>query len=157
MDRDNIDKADTNIIFLKHTSGNKMYMVDKSAICKSKVLHTMYTKICEENQHKFIHTINSGTEDALIFVVKYLNFYKDKSEIPSPEHPLPENISLIDLFEYEQNIFGDLLNDISDKLETNMSFVSELIKISHELQLDLLLNKLSAIMCFYMYLDSSEN
>lgn len=93
-------------------------------------------------------TVKSGTEDALIFVVKYINYYNDKDEVPPPEHPLLDNIELKDIFELESHIFGDLLEvPISEK---NKMFIKELLQIAAELNIISLLKKLSAILAYNM-------
>lgn len=91
--------------------------------------------------------VKSGNETALNFIVKYLKYYENSKEIPAPEHPLSTDLSLKDIFEYEENIFGELLNT-DDKINKSI-FVKNLINQAEELQLEILHDKLSAIMWFY--------
>jgi hypothetical protein len=92
--------------------------------------------------------VESGTEDALVFVVKYINYYNTEDEIPPPEHPLLDNIELKDLFELEAHIFGDLLEvPITEK---NKMFIKALMQIAIELNIKTLLKKLAAILAYNM-------
>ena len=124
----------------------KSYLVDVGCIKKSVVLFNHFNNADQKIQSKpFV--INNGDDNALIFIVKYLNFYKDIDEIPPPEHPLL-NIPLNELFDIEQHIFGDLL--IISNIDKKINIIKNLVEISEELQLEILLDKLAAISCFYM-------
>lgn len=125
---------------------NKTYLVNQKAINKSKSLKIF------DDVNNCVFTVRSGNEDAMIFIVKYLNYYKDIEEIPAPEFPLPENISLLEIFEDESHIFDDLL--IFDKTNPDCNkkqdFIQNLLQIAEELQIDILFDKLSAILCYYI-------
>lgn len=111
-----------------------------------KVRTNTISKVLAVTEHKNI-IINSGTEDALVFIVKYLNYYETDEEIQPPEHPLMENIELKDMFELEEHIFQDLL-DIK-----HIVFLGQLIKIAEELDMPLLLKKLAAIIAYNMQIE----
>jgi hypothetical protein len=57
-------------------------------------------------------------------------------------------MTLIDIFETETHIFGDLLNLVL--IDKNIPLLKNIINICEELQIDILLIKLSAIACYYM-------
>jgi len=90
--------------------------------------------------------IQSGTSEALVFIIKYLNCYDTDDEISAPEYPLLENIELKDLFELEQHIFADTLH------LQNITFVGDLLAIAQELQARVLVQKLAAITAYNMQL-----
>ena len=129
------------IIVFTFTGSKSQYKVNSEAFKK---LSKMVLNSSRVN-------VKSGTEDALIFVIKYINTYSEKFEIPAPDFPLTEDSPLTEIFEYETHIFGDLLN-ISDKqnLQTKLNFITEIVNIAEELGLEILFNKVSAIVCVYI-------
>lgn len=88
--------------------------------------------------------IQSGSVEALVFVIKYLNCYDTDDEISAPEYPLIENIELKDLFELEEHIFSDILH-LDNKI-----LMGDLLCIAQELQATILIQKLSAIIAYNM-------
>jgi len=90
-------------------------------------------------------TIKSGSNDAVIFVVKYLNYYANNVEVRPPDYPLADNTNLHELFEHEEHIFGNLL-DIDTQLQT----LCNILNVAEELNIDSLIKKISAILCFFM-------
>lgn len=132
---------------LAHNSDKeRIILVNESALKRSKYLELNKT------QEKII--ITKGNQDALIFIIKYLNFYSTIEEVPIYDHPLPENVALAELFELEQIIFGDLLN--MTNLDQKIVFVKNLIDIAEELDLNVLFEKLSCILCYYMMHSCNE-
>jgi len=111
------------------------YNIDIKAINQSSVLKSIDTSI----------TIKSGSNDAVIFIVKYLNYYANHVEIRPPDYPLSDNTNLHELFEHEEHIFGNLL-DIDTQLQT----LRDILNVAEELDIDSLIKKLSAILCFFM-------
>ena len=117
-----------------HTNPNKVYLVVSSAVKKSKTLDQ-------------VNIVRSGNEPSLDFIIKYLNYYDEIDEAPVPEQPLPKDLPLKDIFEYEEHIFGTLLT--LDDLENKGIFIKNIMEICIELKLETLLSKVSAIMCYY--------
>jgi bifunctional N-acetylglucosamine-1-phosphate-uridyltransferase/glucosamine-1-phosphate-acetyltransferase GlmU-like protein len=111
------------------------YDVDINAINQSSVL---------KNINKSI-TIKSGSNDAVIFVVKYLNYYANHVLIRPPDYPLAENTNLHELFEHEEHIFGNLLD-----IDTKLHLLRDILMVADELNIDSLIKKISAILCFFM-------
>lgn len=140
-------------VFLRHidnieSKNDDSYIVDVKALDKSIILTNIYNNYKNDTNLTSKTYINSGDNESLVFVVKYLNFYKDKDEVPPPEHPIPDNMTLIDIFETEVHIFGDLLNLVL--IDKNIPLLKNIINICEELQINVLLMKLSAIACYYM-------
>jgi len=140
-------------IFLCHNSNidgpnnlYKTYKVDSKSLRISGKLLYIYNNNSSNVPLKVI--VETGDDEALIFVVKYLNKYKDKDEIAAPEHPLLENVNLDELFEYENDTFGQFLQ--LDNIEKNIIPIKNVIRIAEELQIKTLVDKLSAILCYYL-------
>jgi hypothetical protein len=92
----------------------------------------------------------SHSKDALMFVIKYMNAYGDKNEVRAPEQPLIPDVKICELFENEINIFGDIIIDIDnlttkDALLERINYIVEIIRIEELFNLNILLDKLSAI------------
>jgi hypothetical protein len=122
-----------NYIELSHISNSKnFYKVGVNSANKTNL------KLKETN------VIQSGSEEALIFIVKYLNCYENDNEISPPEQPLIENIELKDLFEFEEHIFENLMDF------AKIHLLSNIIKIAEELNMKMLLQKLAAIIAYNM-------
>jgi hypothetical protein len=93
--------------------------------------------------------ISIGTIEAFTFVLNYINFYGDQDEIPAPEIPLIENMDLKDLFEDEIDIFGELL--ILDKnVMQKIQFIDDIIELTVLMKLDILHDKLAAIVAYFI-------
>jgi hypothetical protein len=92
----------------------------------------------------YTYCVSSGTEDTLIFIIKYLNHYSTIDEVSPPEQPLIENMTLRELFELEEGIFDTLLNTID-----NFQIISNLTKIAEELNMKILTSKLASIICYH--------
>ena len=140
-------------IFLCHNSNidgpnnlYKTYKVDSKSLRISGKLLYIYNNNSSNIPLKVV--VETGDDEALIFVVKYLNKYKDKDEIAAPEHPLLENVNLDELFEYENDTFGQFLQ--LDNIEKNITPIKNVIRIAEELQIKTLVDKLSAILCYYL-------
>lgn len=136
-------------ILLYHcTNKEKLYKISSKSVNKSNILNDAFldnSKIC----------IKSGSEDALVFIIKYINYYETDDEIMPPDCPLAENLNLKDIFELEDHIFGDLLYLIDTKKKK--MFIKDMAEISQELNLDNLLKKIAAILAYNMQnLDSEE-
>lgn len=123
-------------LYLQHIKSSNIYKVNNNAI----KLSLMF------NLNKTI-TLDNVSNDAVIFIVKYLNFYSVNEELPPPEHPLLDDISLIDIFELESHIFGDIL--FTTNIKKNISFINDIVKIATILKMEFLSLKLAAIMCYY--------
>lgn len=111
------------------------YDVDINAINQSSILNNVKKDII----------IKSGSNDAVIFVVKYLNYYANHVEVRPPDYPLPENTNLHELFEHEEHIFGDLLD-----IDTKLHLLRDILMVADELNIDSLIKKISAILCYFM-------
>jgi hypothetical protein len=95
--------------------------------------------------------IESGDNKALIFVVKYINFYSQTIEIPSPEHPLMENVNIADIFELEINIFEEFIHITDpDVFDEKSKIINEIMDIAEELEMEILSDKMAAITSYYM-------
>lgn len=123
-------------IRIKHLDNSIIYKVNNNAV-----------KIAKRIDPTNINIINIGSEKSMIFIIKYLNYYSTNEEIIAPEKP-SEIQSLIELFELEVNIFGELLN--IHNIEQNKYFVNELINIALKLDMPILVDKLHDIMAYYM-------
>ena len=144
-------------IKLFHISDNTEYTVDISALNKSKKLYNVFNVLQNDEARNLGYIVCTGDNKALSFIVDYLNFYKLENtyessidEIPPPEIPLPENTNLIDIFEFEI-VFDCLIKDditFSEKKD----FINNIINIAEELEMDILIDKLSAIVSYYMKL-----
>lgn len=117
--------------------GKYIYNIDINAITQSRVL-------LQHNKNKSI-IVKSGSNDAVIFVVKYLNYYANHVEIKPPEYPLADNTNLHELFEGELHIFGILLD-----IDAKMQDLKNILNVAEELEIDSLIKKISAIICFFM-------
>lgn len=114
------------------------YIIDINAVNQSSIL---------KNNEKIYNpiTIKSGSNDAVIFVVKYLNYYAKHVEIKPPDYPLADNTNLHELFEHEEHIFGNLLD-----IDTQLHHLQDILTVAEELGVDSLIKKISAILCFFM-------
>lgn len=132
---------------------DKTYLMDVSALKKSSVLLKKYDSATSNTIY-----INKGDDDALIFIIKYLHTYKEIGEIAPLEHPLTEESSLTELFEFEEHIFGDLLSEIegdekhirNDQIVEKGIRIKNIIEIAEELDIDTLLKKMYPIMCYHL-------
>lgn len=97
------------------------------------------------NKFKEEAVLEVGSEDAMVFVVNYLNYYADIEEIPAPEHPLSDDIKI--LFDLEQHIFGSLLN--KDNIVEKIAFVNDIANIAEYLEMKILMKKCCAILAYY--------
>lgn len=138
-------------IGLYHVSNKEsIYSVDKKAAMKSPVLSDL-CKPMIANVKSIQRCIINGDERSMIIIIKYLNFYKDSDEANPPEHPLLENISINELFEFEGYIFNELLNELLvDDEDTQVDKINKLYSIADELQLEIFKKKIAAITCYLM-------
>lgn len=120
---------------------NLAHISNPSLVYKVNIYAEKKSNILSKNK---LNIIKSGDTSALIFVIKYLNFYESEVEMCAPEFPLIENIDLKDLFEQETFIFEELL--ISD----NKEMLYNVVKIADELNMEILLKKLAAIFAHNM-------
>jgi hypothetical protein len=136
------------------TPKSKVYMVDFNSIYISQTLYQIHNNSIQRYFSKdSALTIYRGSVDALEFIVEYLDFYKevpdqvvDIKEIPAPEIPLPENVNLVELFEYEP-VFSKLTHG---DFPQNKKFINDIINIAEELKMPILIDKISAIIAYYM-------
>lgn len=133
-------------IKLMFNESDNVYKVSIKALGKSTVLDLYYTEC--DNVNTKPHVVNYGTEDALIFVVKYLNYYNETEEILAPEQPLLD-MTIKDIFELEEHIFGSLLALDTDIKRTS---VGSLLAVADGLHVTALTNKLAAIVAYNMIL-----
>jgi hypothetical protein len=133
-------------------TNNKKYLLDKSALDKSIVLKDAYDTLINESPDQIpLITVKCGNEDALIFIIKYLNTYKNEEEAPAPPSPLPDAMHLDDVFANERHIFEKLLIiDSSTDINKKIKEIAPMLAITTELKLDILHNKLAAIISKYM-------
>jgi hypothetical protein len=117
---------------------NYTYTIDANACYQSSILRKNI------NIDKPI-TITTGSNDAVIFVVKYLNYYANHMEVRPPDYPLADNTNLHELFEDEEHIFGNLLD-----IDTSLQSIKDILNVAEALNIDSLIKKLSAILCFFM-------
>ena len=95
--------------------------------------------------------IKDASEEALLFIIDYINYNKCNNELQAPECPL-EEIDLPSIFECERQIFGDILNiecpayDLRKKL----LFIKDVLHISAILDIPILQKKINAILAYYM-------
>lgn len=115
------------------------YIIDINAIKQSSVL------LHFDNKKDKPIIVKSGSNDAVIFVVKYLNYYANHTEIKPPDYPLADNTNLHELFEHEEHIFGNLLD-----IDTQLQSLQNILYVAEELDIDSLIKKISAILCFFM-------
>jgi hypothetical protein len=100
-----------------------------------------------------------GSRQAFIFVIKYMNTYDDKDEVRPPEQPLLPDINICELFGNEVDIFSDILSDIDDistrdAILVKIKHIVEIIRITEIFKLELLLDKLSAIIAYCIQIPS---
>jgi hypothetical protein len=119
----------------------KVFKIEKSCLNKSEFLLNLINNNTIE--------INTFSEEALKFVLNYLTFYKDIHEYPQPEYPLPDS-TLEDIFENEKLIFGELLIIDKDKEIDKIEYVNNLLSLTKYLELDILFDKICAIMAMYI-------
>lgn len=131
---------------LTHISNqDNTYKVNINSIMYSTVLKNIV--ISNDCNNK--HCVNFGSEEALIFIVKYLNYYdNDVEEISPPDYPLNDGMKLKDIFELEEHIFNDLIYEINTN--EKKLFLNHLIKIAEELKINNLIKKLAAILAYNM-------
>lgn len=127
----------TNTKFISINYDKYTYKIDINSVKQSNVLR-------QNKDYKPV-TVKSGSNNAVIFVVKYLNYYSNHTEINPPEHPLSDNTNLHDLFEREAHIFGDLLD-----IDIQMQYLKDILSVAEELGVESLVQKISAILCFFM-------
>ncbi|MGL5934887.1 MAG: hypothetical protein ACRCZI_04615 [Cetobacterium sp.] len=148
---DNKKDKDEKFFYINHikASPEKRLKIATSVINKSDILKDMYENAFEKDITiiPVIYT-HCGNYDSLVFVVKYLNTYKDSEEMPAPEQPLLDNVEIDDIFEYEMHIFGDLL--YFDNISDNINTVANILKVSKELGLQTLYKKMCAISAIYV-------
>lgn len=101
-------------------------------------------------------SIPYGDEFSFIELVKYLDFYENKTvEIAIPPAPLPPSTSLKDIFSIEYIIFKDVieLSDVVDKLLK----VRKIINLAQFMRMESLWSKWCAIASFIIIEIPREN
>lgn len=92
--------------------------------------------------------VTSGTHEAYMFIIQYMDFYKNKSELEEPPQPL-EKSSLIEIFKEEKLIFGDLL-EIKKFTKKEYRELSDIIYMANYMSMKKLLYKICAILAYYI-------
>lgn len=148
----------SNCVYLYRNNNSNKYKLSIKAAEKSKIIKSLILQnkknIDKKDDPKSLDFINievkEGTEESLLFVFKYLQFYENQIEITNPEHPLI-NTPLKELFEFEKVIFGNLLIVTSiEETKEKIKYIKNLIDTAAYLGMEILLKKLSAIMAFYI-------
>lgn len=126
-------------MFVTHITNSKKFYEIKNI----KDIFYVFDNI--ENPGKII--VKSGSEDAMIFVVDYLNIYDNRPMIAPPEYPLLD-MGINDIFEEEQHIFKDFFE--SPLPPSKKVFLSNVLNISEELCVGTLVGKIAAIFNYDM-------
>jgi hypothetical protein len=101
------------------------------------------------------YKMQGSSYEAVKFVMLYCQKYEDIEELSSVEYPLSSGIPLTELFNEETDIFGALLlPDFNPLMESeNVSkfkFMYNIIEVADILELEVLMQKMSAIITYYL-------
>jgi hypothetical protein len=104
------------------------------------------------NSHTPI-TIMEGDLPEFTFIMRYLDFYKSLPEIEPPEHPLPRDKPINEIFEFEYVIFKEILE--SDDIEANIILMANVIYLANYLEMEKFYIKACAILAYKIQLIST--
>ncbi len=94
--------------------------------------------------------ISEGNFPEFNFIMKYLDFYDGVPEIAPPEHPLPRDKPINEIFEFEYVIFKEVINP--DEVETYIVLLSNVIHLANHLEMETFYKKICAIIAYYIQL-----
>ncbi len=94
--------------------------------------------------------ITEGNINEFNFIMKYLDFCENIPEIEPPEHPLPRDKTINEIFELEYIIFEEVLDE--NYIERNIKLLADVVNLANHLEMEKLYIKACALIAFNLQL-----
>jgi hypothetical protein len=148
-----LDDSEEDFVYISHKSNlENVVMLNLNSACISIFIKTIIDSdqtILNNKDNPII--INIEDEYSFLFVMRYLDSYKNSKELDAPEIPLKNDIKME--LELEYNIFKDLIEiDSNDTIaiQNNFRIIAKIINLADYMDIKNLYTKLAAIMASFL-------